>query len=345
MARYRKIDPRIWNDEKFRMLSHEAQRIFFFVLTHPSMTALGAFRISKSGMAEEVGLDAKGFAIPFGELLSKGLLKYDDNAFLIFAPNFLKYNAPENPNVIKSWFGAWDLIPESPLKIEVLSKAQQSASATTAGLNAFNNAFQNVLNNTASENSFETVSDTLKKGYAKPFGKGMPKQEQEQEQEQNINHSDKSECVEQAKVACIDACPENEEVFSLQEESSEETTQRELTPKQRAVRVSKRCPQEKLIDLYHECLPTLPKVMTWSSAERRGNMSARWREMSIQNEFQNEDEGLDFFKRFFEFVSQSKFLMGQIKNSNGRPFKATLDWLMKPNNFAKTVERHYHDNY
>ena len=178
MARYRKIDPRIWNDEKFRSLSHEAQRAFFFVLTHPSMTGLGAFRISRAGMAEELGLDPKGFAIPFQELLEKGLVKYDEKAFLIYAPNFLKYNQPENPNVIKGWAGALDLLPECALKDEVLRRAESCAAKTDAGLKAFRTAFGE-------------LPKGLAKGLGEPFPKGMPKQEQEQEQEQNIKESER----------------------------------------------------------------------------------------------------------------------------------------------------------
>lgn len=177
MARYRKIDPRIWNDEKFRSLSHEAQRAFFFVLTHPSMTGLGAFRISRAGMAEELGLDPKGFAIPFQELLEKGLVKYDEKAFLIYAPNFLKYNQPENPNVIKGWAMALDLLPECALKDEVLRRAESCAAKTDAGLKAFRTAFGE-------------LPKGLAKGLGEPFPKGMPKQEQEQEQEQNIKESE-----------------------------------------------------------------------------------------------------------------------------------------------------------
>ena len=157
MARYRKIDPRIWNDEKFRSLSHEAQRAFFFVLTHPSMTGLGAFRISRAGMAEELGLDPKGFAIPFQELLEKGLVKYDEKAFLIYAPNFLKYNQPENPNVIKGWAVALDLLPECALKDEVLRRAESCAAKTDAGLKAFRTAF-----------------GELPKGLAKGLGEPFP---------------------------------------------------------------------------------------------------------------------------------------------------------------------------
>lgn len=173
MARYRKIDPRIWNDDKFSSLSHEAQRIFFFVLTHPSMTALGAFRISKAGMADELGLEPKGFAKPFQELLNKGLVLYDERGFLVFAKNFLKYNAPENPNVIKGWAGALDLLPECPLLVTVLQTAKTSAAATDAGSKAFDTSLGRVL-------------ETLSKRYPKPFAKGLANQEQEQEQEQEL---------------------------------------------------------------------------------------------------------------------------------------------------------------
>lgn len=177
MARYRKIDPRIWNDAKFSALSHEAQRAFFFVLTHPAMTALGAFRITREGMAAELGLAGKGFAEPFGELLEKGLVKYDESAFLLFVPNFLKYNPPENPNVIKSWEGSIDYLPECPLLVDVLAKASACAANTDAGSKAF-------------AKTLGRVYETLSERHSKPLLKGMPKQEQEQEQEQEIESTD-----------------------------------------------------------------------------------------------------------------------------------------------------------
>jgi hypothetical protein len=55
MARYRKIDPRIWNDQKFRELSDDAKIVFFLLLTHPHMTALGAMRATVAGLAAELG--------------------------------------------------------------------------------------------------------------------------------------------------------------------------------------------------------------------------------------------------------------------------------------------------
>ena len=198
MARYRKIDPRIWNDEKFASLSHEGQRMFLFVLTHPSMTSLGAFRISREGMAAELGLDEKGFTEPFAELLRKGLLMYDERVFLVFAPNFLKYNAPENPNVVKGWGTALDFLPECPLLVDVLVRAKACASVT----NGLSKAFDNTLGR---------VTETLSKRYGKPFEKGMAKQEQEQEQEQeqdntnkHITHTEAIEASDSSEV-CLES--------------------------------------------------------------------------------------------------------------------------------------------
>ncbi len=112
MAQYRKIDTRIWNDRKFSSFSDDGQLVFLFILTHPSMTSLGAMRATVAGLAAEKGWDENRFRKAFAEALTKGLLKADEKACFIAAPNFLKYNRPESPNVIKSWLKAADLLPE-----------------------------------------------------------------------------------------------------------------------------------------------------------------------------------------------------------------------------------------
>ena len=77
---------------------------------------------------------------------------------------------------------------------------------------------------------------------------------------------------------------ENNE-FTLTETS--EKVEKELTPEQKALKVSKHCPQQKLIDLYHECLPGLPPVRIWTSASRVNNLASRWREMALDQGFQS----------------------------------------------------------
>ena len=149
-------------------------------------------------------------------------------------------------------------------------------------------------------------------------------------------------CVRRAETGSPDASANEsakEEEFNL----TEPTEEKELTPEQKALKVSKHCPQQKLIDLYHECLPGLPPVRIWTSASRVNNLAARWREMALDQGFQSEADGLDFFKRFFEFVGRSKFLMGQVKQKDGRTFRADLEWITKANNFEKICDRKYHD--
>lgn len=203
MARYRKIDPRIWNDEKFASLSHEGQRAFLFILTHPSMTSLGAFRATKEGIEAELGIDTKGLSKPFQELLSKGLIKYDESCFLVFAPNFLKYNQPENPNVVKGWAGCLDLLPECPLLAEVLQRAKSCASANSKTSKAFSEALGR-------------VTETLSERYAKQLSKGLAIQEQEQEQEykdvsdetSSSANANASESVEENQTDLFDSIEE-----------------------------------------------------------------------------------------------------------------------------------------
>ena len=38
MSRYRKVDPRIWNDEKFRTLTDNGKLVFFMLLTQPFLS-------------------------------------------------------------------------------------------------------------------------------------------------------------------------------------------------------------------------------------------------------------------------------------------------------------------
>jgi len=155
MARYRKVDPRIWNDAKFRALSNNGKLVFFFLLTHPHMTAIGAMRSSIPGLAAEIGWTSEAFREAFVEALAKGMAEHDEKASLMWLPNFLRYNPPESPNVIKAWVGSLELLPECDL----LSRVVTASVAFAKGLS---------------------------KGFAEAlpeaFAKGMPYQEQEQEQ-------------------------------------------------------------------------------------------------------------------------------------------------------------------
>lgn len=105
------------------------------------------------------------------------------------------------------------------------------------------------------------------------------------------------------------------------------------------------CPHDRIIELYHEILPTCPRVIEWHET-RRATMRARWREKAQPNGssqgYRTADEGLAYWRRFFEWCADSEFLTGKSEPSRGKkPFVADLEWLIKPTNFAKVIEGKY----
>lgn len=166
MARFRKIDPRIWNDAKFAGLSSEAKLLFLYLLTSPAMTILGALPIRASAVAEELGLDPKRYAIRYEELSQQGMVEYDDRG-LFWVKNYLKYNGPDNPKVVISWASALDLLPECSLLESVLEAARNHCLARGE---SFAKAFE----------------DSIGNRYANGMAYGMPYKEKEKEKEKNI---------------------------------------------------------------------------------------------------------------------------------------------------------------
>lgn len=102
-----------------------------------------------------------------------------------------------------------------------------------------------------------------------------------------------------------------------------------LSPKGDCRQRADDCPHDEIIALYHEMLPELPRVREWNK-KRKAYLNARWRE-------DKKRQNLDYWKLFFELVSECDFLMGRTKT----PFKANLEWLVRESNFLKVRERFY----
>lgn len=115
----------------------------------------------------------------------------------------------------------------------------------------------------------------------------------------------------------------------------------ELTPKQRSAQIGSHCPHEKIIALYHECLPMLPTVRIWSE-DRRKTLAARWRTLVNDKGYQSEEEGLGWFKRLFGYIRRSRFLTGETPQKEGHTWRPDLEWIIKPKNLTKIIEGKYH---
>jgi hypothetical protein len=141
MARYRKIDVRIHDDEKVRRLSQptpNGKYLFTYLLTCRSTTSIpGLFCAGEAQLAEELGwplgppIDAAlagcrtgcrtalptTFRQAWLEVAGQGLVMADWEARVVWVPNAFKYNRPESPSVVVGWRIPWDEVPECPLKL------------------------------------------------------------------------------------------------------------------------------------------------------------------------------------------------------------------------------------
>lgn len=177
MSHYRKIDVRIWNDQKFARLSDDGQRLFLLLLTHPNMTALGAMRGSAIGLSDYTRWTAERTLEAFAEAFAENLVEQDPEGPLIALPNFLKYNRPESPNVLKSWVSGFEQLPPCELKTLTLHRVKALSEGMTKG---FQEAFV--------------------KSFAKALAETSPNQKQKQKQKQQSLEASQGEGSQGLKV-------------------------------------------------------------------------------------------------------------------------------------------------
>lgn len=95
------------------------------------------------------------------------------------------------------------------------------------------------------------------------------------------------------------------------------------------------CPHQAIVALYHELLPMCPGIRDWTPARAQA-LRARW----------NEDpkrQDLAYWRKFFGYVAESDFLTGRSSSAGRKPFLASLDWIVKAENFTKIREGRYHE--
>ena len=91
-------------------------------------------------------------------------------------------------------------------------------------------------------------------------------------------------------------------------------------------------PFQAIVDLYHQCLPSLPKVYKLTDSRRR----------QIRNLWTDELDDLDSWRNYFRHIANSDFLMGRIKGRDGTAFVASFDFIIHPAKFIKIAEEQYH---
>lgn len=302
MARYRKIDTRIWNDRKFRELDDKSKLAFFLVLTHPDTNQLGMLRSRSVALAMELGWQPDAMSDAIQTLCQMGMLMVDEKAGFIFIPNFLKYNPPNGPNAVKGWAGLIDLMPECNLLTYALSHLKPAISGLSEGVRS---AIPDDIKDAISHAIPDDIKDANE----------TASRIQEQEQEQDISITSNDVIVET-------------DVSDPQPSESEKVEK----PK-----TGIDCPYQKIIADYNEILGPYLGMCQKLTPTRQKAVQARWRDCMKDGDFKTQDEGIAYFRRYFEYIKTCDFLMG----NNGRDWRADFDWIFKQQNYTKICEGKY----
>lgn len=99
------------------------------------------------------------------------------------------------------------------------------------------------------------------------------------------------------------------------------------------------CPHTQIHSLYNEVLgASLPRAKSWPS-DRAKHATARWREMCKDKGWTTVQDGVAWFKRFFEAVLLDDFLMGRSPRGKGHEgWECTVDYLLSPGGFRRVYE-------
>lgn len=97
------------------------------------------------------------------------------------------------------------------------------------------------------------------------------------------------------------------------------------------------CPYQKIIADFNEILGPYLGMCQKLTPTRQKAVQARWRDCMKDGDFKTQDEGIAYFRRYFEYIKTCDFLMG----NNGRDWRADFDWIFKQQNYTKICEGKY----
>jgi hypothetical protein len=124
MSRYRKIDTRIWVDEKFRTLNEKEQMFFLYLLTSPHSTAWGAYIIDDLYIQADLGFSPAIIKSCWQTLKKTGLVIRCDQTRLVAFQNWFRYNLPANERTRAACVRGIISLPKSKALQEFISKSE-----------------------------------------------------------------------------------------------------------------------------------------------------------------------------------------------------------------------------
>lgn len=122
MIIYRKIAPKIWDDEKIACLDRTTKLIWVYLLTGRHTNSLpGLWHVSAAEIAEGLRIPIEDVKESLWILVGIGRVKIDVCNRLMLIPKAPRYNPADNAKVVRSWWSKWNELPDCDLRREHLA--------------------------------------------------------------------------------------------------------------------------------------------------------------------------------------------------------------------------------
>jgi hypothetical protein len=192
-GRYRHIEIRLWVLPAFRALKPEGKLVALYVLSGPPTNSVGLYRFSLAAASEDLGISVPAVRRQFAAVRAAFGWRYDADARVIWIPEWLQFNVPQSPNVVRGWRTVVAEIPDCPLKVEALDSLRAFIDTKGEG---FQKAFQEVFG----EGFGEAFGNESGKPPALTPGPG-PGPDSERERLRRENSAQTREAVHRLRVA------------------------------------------------------------------------------------------------------------------------------------------------
>lgn len=93
---YRSIEPKIWQDSKFRKLSKDCKLLFFYLITNKNSHYSGIYYIPTEFIEYETGISREDIEVAIKSLVSSEIVMHDSENSVIWVINMAKYQCKGN---------------------------------------------------------------------------------------------------------------------------------------------------------------------------------------------------------------------------------------------------------
>jgi hypothetical protein len=124
-VRYHRVSPKFWSDPTVLGWDDDTRLLALYLLTCEHRTTEGLFRLPRQYVLADLEWLPERLSEPFQRLIDDGFIEYDDDARVMLIVKALAYQAPSNPNGVKSALKTVASLPPSRLYSRFYSLAEQ----------------------------------------------------------------------------------------------------------------------------------------------------------------------------------------------------------------------------